>query len=64
MLLEIAVMSPTLRSTELHSNHTLERAKELMDQGRDVKGMNLPAFQGLMVLVVRFWTMSPFALRV
>ena len=50
----MAVMSPTLRSTDPHLNQTLERMFELMDQGRMVRAMNLPAFQLLMVLDTLF----------
>ena len=49
----IDVMSATRRSTVLHLNHALDRAKLFMEQGLIIKGMNFPALQGLIVLDIR-----------
>ena len=38
----MAVISATLRSTELHLNHTLDSTKLFTDHGLIVNGMNFP----------------------
>ena len=49
----MAEMSATLKSTLPHLNQTLDKTKLLMDQGRIVSGINLPARQELMMLDTR-----------
>ena len=56
-----AVISTALRLTDAHLNQTLDRAWQFMDHGLSTNGINLPAFQALMVVDTLFWTMSPLA---